>query len=80
MTRAATVEDVHLQALAHATGSNQTRADAIQARTKAGALNRNEYDALIDEVANAGKRILELPTGNAIFSNDIEFPPEIITL
>lgn len=80
MTRAATVEDVHLRALAHATGSNQSHADAIEARTRAGTLNRDEYDALIDEVAKAGKRVIELPAEQDIFSNDIVFPPETITL
>lgn len=79
-TRAATVEDIHLQALKHATGSDQNPADAIESRTRAGELNRNEYDALIDEVANAGKRIIELPAGQEIFSDDIVFPPETITL
>lgn len=80
MTRAATVEDIHLQALTRATGSDQNAADAIEERTRAGELNRNEYDVLIDDVATAGKRTIELPTGQDIFSNDIVFPPETITL
>lgn len=80
MTRAATVEDIHLQALTHSTGSQQSPADAIEARIRAGELNRDEYDALIDEVATAGKRIIELPAGQEIFSDDIVFPPETITL
>jgi len=80
MTRAATVEDIHLQALKHATGSDQNPADAIESRTRAGELNRDEYDGLIDEVANAGKRVIELPAGQDIFSDDIVFPPETITL
>ncbi|MDD0968940.1 MULTISPECIES: hypothetical protein [Pseudomonas] len=80
MTRAATVEDIHLQALKHATGSDQNPADAIEARTRAGELNRKEYDALIDEVAKAGKRVIELPERQDIFSDDIVFPPETITL
>ncbi|QTD32769.1 hypothetical protein [Pseudomonas fluorescens] len=80
MTRAATVEDIHLQALKHATGSDQNPADAIESRTRAGELNRDEYNGLIDEVATAGKRIIELPAGQEIFSDDIVFPPETITL
>jgi hypothetical protein len=80
MTRAATVEDIHLQALAKATGSNQNPADAIKARTRTGESNRVEYDELIDEVAKAGKRVIELPAGQEIFSDDIVFPPETITL
>ncbi|WP_192562530.1 hypothetical protein [Pseudomonas gozinkensis] len=80
MTRAATVDDIHNQALKRATGSSQSHADAIEARTRSGALNRNEYDALIDEVANAGKRVIEFPAGKDIFSNDIVFAPETITL
>lgn len=80
MTRAATVEDIYLQAQSRATGSNQNHTDAIEARTRAGDLNRDEYDALIDEVASAGKRVIELPTGQDIFSDDIVFPPETITL
>lgn len=79
-TRAALVEDIHRQALAQATGSNQSQADAIEARTRAGDLNRNEYDALIDEVAKAGKRIIELPERKDVFSDDIVFPPETVTL
>lgn len=80
MTHAAPVEDVHLRALVHANGSNQSHVDIIEARTKAGDLNQNDYDALIDELAKAGKRVLELPTGKDVFSNDIVFPPETITL
>lgn len=80
MTHAAPVEDVHLRALVHANGSNQSHFDIIEARTKAGDLNQNDYDALIDELAKAGKRVLELPTGKDVFSNDIVFPPETITL
>lgn len=80
MTRAATVEDIHLQALTRATGSDQNAVDAIEARTRAGELNRNEYDELIDDVATAGKRIIELPAGQDVFSNHIVFPPETITL
>lgn len=80
MTRAATVEDIHLQALAKATGSNQNPADAIKAHTRTGESNRVEYDELIDEVAKAGKRVIELPAGQEIFSDDIVFPPETITL
>lgn len=80
MTRAATVHDIHAQALAKASGSNQNHVDAIEARTKAGELNRDEYDELIDEVATAGKGVIELPTGRDIFSDDIVFPIETITL
>ncbi len=80
MTRAATVEDIHLQALTRATGSDQNAVDAIEARTRAGELNRNEYDELIDDVATAGKRIIELPAGQDVFSNHIVFPSETITL
>ncbi|MFP0195370.1 hypothetical protein ACKJSM_09380 [Pseudomonas sp. PHC1] len=80
MTRAATVGDIHAQALGRGTGSSQNHADAIQARTRAGDLNRDEYDVLIDELAKAGRRVLELPAGKDIFSNDIVFPPETITL
>ncbi|UQS14000.1 hypothetical protein [Pseudomonas sp. HS6] len=80
MTRAATVDDIYIQALARATASSQPHAETLEARTRAGDLNRDEYDVLIDDVAKAGKRILELPVGKDIFSNDIVFPPETITL
>ncbi|MFM9384306.1 hypothetical protein [Pseudomonas sp. UV AK001] len=74
MTRAALVDDVHLQAGEQAAGSSQDPVTAIEARTRAGELNRHEYDALIDEVAKAGKRVIALPAGKDIFSNDIVFP------
>ena len=80
MTRAATVDDINTQALEHATGSNQSQAEVIEARTQAGELNRGEYDALIDEVAKAGKRTIEMPAGQDVFSTDIIFPPELISL
>ncbi|MDI2143785.1 MULTISPECIES: hypothetical protein [unclassified Pseudomonas] len=80
MTRAATVDDIHTQARERATGSSQSHDNAIEGRTRAGDLNRDEYDALIDEVAKAGKRVLELPQGKDLFSTDISFPPELISL
>lgn len=80
MTRAATVDDIHTQARDRVTGSSQSHDNAIEGRTRAGDLNRDEYDALIDEVAKAGKRVLELPQGKDLFSTDISFPPELISL
>lgn len=68
MTRAATVDDLYTQARAR----SQDMAVEV--------LNRDEYDALIDEVATAGKRVMEWPPGNDIFSTDITFPVETITL
>lgn len=80
LTRAARVGDIHAQALEHASGINQNHADAIETRTWAGELNRHEYDDLIDEVASAGKPVIELPAATDIFSDGIVFPPELITL
>ncbi|WP_438299887.1 hypothetical protein [Pseudomonas sp. NMS19W] len=80
MTRAATVEDVYLQSLAQATGSSQNPADTIEARTLSENLNRDDYDALIEGVAKARKRVIDLPAGQDVFSTDIIFPPELISL
>jgi len=80
MTRAATVDDLYTQARERVTDTNQTHDVAIESRTQAGVLNRDEYDALIDDVATAGKRVMELPPGKDIFSTDITFPIETITL
>ncbi|WP_147407016.1 hypothetical protein [Pseudomonas sp. 91RF] len=80
MTRAATVDDLYTQARGRVTDTNQTHDVAIESRTQAGVLNRDEYEALIDDVATAGKRVMELPPGKDIFSTDITFPIETITL
>jgi hypothetical protein len=76
LTRAAKVGDIYQQTLIHSSSSTQSHADDIEARTWAGQLNRQEYDALIDEVALAGKPVLNLPTTSDVFSNNIVFAPD----
>jgi hypothetical protein len=45
----------------------------IEERTWRGDYNKREYDDLIDEAANLGKPVIELPD-REIYSNDIVFP------
>ncbi len=80
MSRAALVEDVYIQTLERAGPSGQSHADAIEARTWSGTSNQHEYDALIDAVATAGKRIILLNKGAETVADGIHFPPPLITL
>jgi hypothetical protein len=80
MSRAALVEDVYIQTLERAGTSGQSHADGIEARTWSGASNQHEYDALIDAVAAAGKRIIVLGKGADTVADGIHFPPPLITL
>lgn len=80
MSRAALVEDIYIQTLERAGSSGQNHANDIETRTWDGASNHHEYDALIDEVAAAGKRIIVLGKGAETVSHGIHFPPPVITL
>lgn len=67
LTRAANIEDLAAQA-------GSFRRD-IEARTHAGRNNKDEYDTLIDQVAAAGKPILQIKE-NA-FADDIVWPQRL---
>ncbi|EJM18172.1 hypothetical protein PMI21_02330 [Pseudomonas sp. GM18] len=73
LTRAAKVTDIHTQSIEDSGDGTDSHADAIEERTWAGQLNRDEYDALIDQVANSGKPVLDFPANQDVFSNDIVF-------